>query len=184
MTIANVLSGSRLVIAPLLLFAAWSGYTRLFLSSLVIALATDAVDGWVSRRLNQTSELGTKLDSWGDLALCFCVPLGVWWLWPDLVRRESLFVMAVLASYTIPGLFGLIKYRRIPSYHTRIAKIAAVLMGPSALILFLGGPAWPFHLSTLVVIVEALEEIAMTALLPRWRSNVSGLAAALAIRSE
>ena len=184
MTLANILSGSRLVIAPILLCAAWFDDPRVFLSSLVIALATDAVDGWVSRRLNQTSELGTKLDSWGDLALCVCVPLGVWWLWPDLVRRESFFVAAVLVSYTAPGLFGLIKYRRVPSYHTRIAKIAAVLMGPSALILFLGGPAWPFRLSTFVVMIEALEEIAITALLPRWRSNVSGLAAALAIRSE
>lgn len=181
LTVPNLLSGGRLVLAPVLLILAWHGKAALFLSCLTIALLSDAFDGWLARRLAQSSDFGTKLDSWADVALCLSVPVEVWWLWPDLVRREVLFVGAVVTGYAVPTLFALSKYRRLPSYHTWVAKLAGVLMGAGALILLAGGPAWPFHLATFVVLVEALEEIAITAILAHWRSNVPSFWHALRI---
>jgi phosphatidylglycerophosphate synthase len=180
-TVPNLLSGLRLLLAPVLAIVAWLGHPVLFLVCLTVALASDAIDGWLARRLGQTSELGTKLDSWADFALCLCVPLGSWWLWPDVVRREAIFVGVAILGYTVPGMFGLLKYHRLPSYHTRIAKLAAVLMGFSVLILLNGGAAWPFRVSTLVVLMAALEEIAITAVLPHWTSNVASLMQAIEI---
>lgn len=89
--------------------------------------------------------------------------------------REAGFVGAVLACYVAPTLFALLKYHRIPSYHTWMAKLAGVLMGTGALILLAGGPAWAVHFATLIVLVEALEEMTITAVLPQWTSNVSTL---------
>ncbi len=174
-TAPNLLSGGRLTLTPVLFALAWQGRATAFLSCLAIALLSDALDGWLARRLAQKSDLGTKLDSWADIALCLSVPLGVWWLWPDLVRREATLVGAVIVCYAAPALFALLKYRRLPSYHTWTAKLAGVLMGTGGLILLAGGPAWAFHLAALVVVIEALEEVAITAVLPRWHSNVPSI---------
>jgi len=167
-----------------LLVFAWLERPRLFLWCFGTALATDAVDGWLARRQGQTSALGAKLDSWGDLTVCVCAPLGAWWLWSDVLRREGVFFAILLVSYAVPTLFGLVRYGRLPSYHTYLGKLAAVLMAPAALLLLSRGPAWPFRVAALVVMLEALEETAMTALLPRWTSDVSGLPRAVAIRRE
>ncbi len=180
-TAPNLLSGGRLALTPVLLALAWHGRATVFLSCLAIALLSDALDGWLARRLPGGSNLGTRLDSWADIALCLGVPLGVWWLWPDLVRREAAFVGAVVACYAVPALFALLKYRRLPSYHTRTAKLAGVLMGTGGFVLLAGGPASTFHLAALVVVIEAIEEAAITAILPQQRSNVPSFRHALVI---
>lgn len=171
-TAPNLLSGSRLVLTPVLFALAWHGRETMFLSCLVIALLSDVLDGWLVRRLGGGSNFGTTLDSWADIALCLSVPLEVWWLWPDLVRREAEFVGAVVVCYAVPALFALLKHGRLPSYHTWMAKLAGVLMGIGGLVLLAGGPAWAFHFAALVVLIEAIEEMAITVVLPQRKSNV------------
>jgi CDP-diacylglycerol--glycerol-3-phosphate 3-phosphatidyltransferase len=41
--------------------------------------------------------------------------------------------------------------------------------------MFAGGPAWPFRLATLICILAALENIAITVVLPDLRSNIRSL---------
>ena len=74
----NLLSGLRLLTAPILLYLAWSGRSRLFLVLLALSLLSDALDGFLARRFNWTSEFGTRLDSWGDCAIYMTVPLCAW----------------------------------------------------------------------------------------------------------
>ena len=78
--IPNLLSGFRLLAAPVMLYLAWIGKPNGFLVLLAISLSTDAVDGFLARRLSWQSELGARLDSWGDFATYVSVPLGAWWL--------------------------------------------------------------------------------------------------------
>lgn len=171
-TAPNLLSGGRLALIPVLFVLAWHGKATVFLLCLAIALLSDAVDGWLARRRVQGSNFGTRLDSWADIVLCLSVPLEVWWIWPDLVRREAEFIGVVVACYVAPTLFALLKYRRLPSYHTWMAKLAGVLMGTGGLVLLAGGPAWAFHFAAVAVLIEAIEEMSITAILPRWRPNV------------
>ncbi|HAM53027.1 MAG TPA: hypothetical protein DCP92_20870 [Nitrospiraceae bacterium] len=85
LTVPNILSIARLGVAFTLPVLAWRGEATLFLVCLILALLSDAADGWIARVLSQTSILGTKLDSWADLALSLAVPICVWRLWPSLV---------------------------------------------------------------------------------------------------
>jgi len=171
-TLPNLLSTLRLALAPVLLVLAWTGRPTAFLAVLVVALASDACDGFLARRLRQATALGTRLDSWGDLAIYTLVPLCAWWLWPDLLRREAPVVAAAVAAYALPIAIGALRYGRLTSYHTWGAKLSAVLLGTSALLLFAGGPALPFRIATCVLVLAELEEIAITATLPVWRANV------------
>jgi CDP-diacylglycerol--glycerol-3-phosphate 3-phosphatidyltransferase len=171
----NLLSGFRLAMVPVLGALAWAGTSPLFLAALVLSLASDAVDGFVARRTGCVSVRGAKLDSWADLATWSTLPIFAWWLWPDLMRDESRYLALAVAAFAAPTLVGLLRFGRLTSYHTWLAKLSAVLVGAAALALFGGGPAWPFHVATIVLIVEAVEEIAITATLREWRADVPTL---------
>ena len=171
-TIPNILSGFRIIAAPFLLYFAWMGYRNLFLGLLSISLLSDAIDGYISRRLNVTSNIGTKLDSWGDMAIYLTVPLCAWWLWPEILKKEAIYVFIVIGAYVIPIIAGLIKFRRLPSYHTWGAKIAAVIMSLAVLIMFLTRITWPFRCAAVLQAIVACEEVFITTQLSELRGNV------------
>ena len=151
------------------------GYSNLFLILLSISLLSDSIDGFIARRLNVSSDIGTRLDSWGDLATYLTVPLCAWWLWPEILKREAFFVFVAIGAYVVPMVAGLAKFRRIPSYHTWGAKISAVLMSGAAFILFITEIAWPFRCAALVQALEAFEEVLITVELPASQVNVHSL---------
>lgn len=172
LTIPNALSVLRLVLAPVLVWLAWTGQHTAFLVTLSVSLLSDLTDGWFARRFNQATQLGTLLDSYGDFATYMTVPLCAWWLWPDLIRREAWYAAAIVAAYVFPIVLGYLKYGRLTAYHTYGAKLSAVVVGASALALFAGGPPEPFRVATWILVLAELEEIAITTILPEWRSNV------------
>ena len=182
MTIANALSVLRIGLAPVLLALAWHGAAHAFTACLALALLTDIADGKIARWLAQTSLLGARLDSWGDLLLYLCLPLCGVLLRPDFVRAEVVWFGIAVVSSLVPVAFGLARFGRVTSYHTRAAKLAAYLLGGGTLAVFAGGHAWPFRIATLVFLCAEIEEIAITVALPSWRANVRSLSHALAIR--
>jgi CDP-diacylglycerol--glycerol-3-phosphate 3-phosphatidyltransferase len=170
--IPNLISSGRLVLAPVLLLLAWYGYAHAFLAVTTASFASDVLDGYLARRLGQTSALGAKLDSVGDFVIYTTLPLGAWWLWPDMVCRELPFFIAVLASCVLPPLVAFWKFATFASYHTWGAKLAALVVGGSAIVLFAGGPVWLFHLAVPVSVLAGLEEIAITLVLPERQTNI------------
>ncbi len=182
--VPNLLSLSRLAMVPLLAALAWTGHATLFLVAFAASLASDVIDGWLARRFEVTTPLGSKLDSWGDMALYTTLPLFAWWLWPDILREQALPLGIALVAYFLPTLVGLLRFRRLTSYHTWGAKATSVVMGAAALCLFLGGPAWPFHVAVLLLVAEAIEEIAITCVLRRRHEDVPSLWHAVRLRYE
>jgi len=175
LTVPNALSMLRLVLAPVLIWLAWTGRPRAFLAALTVSLFSDLTDGWFARRFDQATHLGTLLDSYGHFATYLTVPICAWWLWPDLIRREGWYAAAIVAAYVFPIALGYLKYGRLTAYHTYGAKLSAVVVGASALALFAGGPAWPFRIAAWVLVAAELEEIAITTILPEWRANVPSI---------
>lgn len=172
LTVPNLLSILRILIAPLLLVSAATGRAGLFVFLFILSLVSDALDGFLARRLNQVSGLGAQLDRWGDLATYLAAPAGVWLLWPALVRREQTFILLGLGGFLFPILLGFCKFGRLTSYHTRAARLAAVLLGVSTPLLLAGGPSYPFRLAILLFLLAELEEVAITLHLKRWQANI------------
>lgn len=72
MTIPNVLSALRLVLAGVFV---WFYFTFGPIPALLIFLlagATDLLDGWIARRFNQISDIGKLLDPVADKVLLLC----------------------------------------------------------------------------------------------------------------
>jgi CDP-diacylglycerol--glycerol-3-phosphate 3-phosphatidyltransferase len=165
-----------------MVLAAWLDSGNTFLILLAVALITDALDGFFARRLGQTSSLGAQLDSWGDLAVFFAVPIAAWLLWPEIIRREFFYVTVAMISFIVPIVAGWLRFRRLTSYHTWGAKATAVALAISTPILLLNGPPLLFRIAVLLLSCTALEEICITLILPAWQSDVRSLWHALAIR--
>lgn len=175
----NTLSALRIAAAPTLVLLGWLGATELFLTTLWMALLSDAADGYCARRSGQSSELGACLDSWGDWLLYAALPAGVAMLWPELARREMVWVGVALAVLVVPSAVGFLKFGRLTSYHTYLAKITGVLMAGGAVALLQWDYAGLFHLAVCFLAIEGVEELLITAELPAWRSDVRSFRSAL-----
>jgi len=173
--IPNILSCYRIIAVPFLLYSAWTDDKNIFLGLLLTSLLTDAVDGYLARRLNCTSDIGTRLDSWGDMATYLSVPFCAWWLWPEILVKEATYVVIVITAYIIPLIAALIKFQRMPAYHTWGAKIAAVIMSISLFVLFVTGISLPFECAAVLQVIVACEEITITIQLSELRDNVQSL---------
>ena len=171
-SIANVFTCSRFVFAPLLLWLAWQGYKNGFLILLAITFLTDILDGFAARLLNQTSELGARLDTLADLVIYTTLAIAVWWLWPVIVSRELTYVLLTIVSYISPIVMGFMKFHALTTYHTWLVKMAVVLLGVSFFILFIFDIAWPFHIAAFICLFAAIEEFAITFYLNELQSNV------------
>ncbi|MGZ4969530.1 MAG: CDP-alcohol phosphatidyltransferase family protein [Methylobacter sp.] len=172
LTLPNLLTGFRFVAAPILLWLAWYGHGIAFMALLAVAFLTDLLDGLAARLTGQVTQFGATLDSWADVITYLTIALCCWWLWPDVVSRERLYVGLIVASFLLPALAGFFKFGLFTSYHTWAVKIAAGSMGLTLYVLFLGGPTWPFRAAAMICMIAAVEEIVITLLLHEPESNL------------
>lgn len=172
LTAANLLSYVRLAAIPALVALAVLDLHKAFLWLLAAAWFTDAIDGPLARHLGQASDRGAQLDSIADRGLMLSIPLSVAWLWPEILKREWVSVALLLIALVIPRAYAFAKFRQLPSYHTWLAKTLAVYMSLALLLLLAWDQPWPFRIGTLVVLLEAAEEIAITHKLDRWRADI------------
>jgi CDP-diacylglycerol---glycerol-3-phosphate 3-phosphatidyltransferase len=171
-SIANVLSISRILSVPLLLYLAYLRNPDVFLIVLGVSLLTDVMDGFIVRTFSEPSEIGARLDSWADFSLCAAFPYCVWVLWPEIVLSKILFVVIALVSYFFPILIGLIKFGKLPSYHTWAGKAAAIFMTVAVFLMVKMNLSLPFRAAALYQSLVALESTLITLSLSAPQSNV------------
>ena len=162
MTLPNQLTVLRMACAPVLLIHAWLGQHTLFLIVLAFAFCLDAIDGPIARRLHQETKFGSKIDSMADFFIYISFALGAWWLWPEIILRELVFVILILVSIVFPVAMGLIKFGKTTSYHTWLVKVAAVCTATSGLLLFIFDMAMPFRIASIICGLAAIEELLIT----------------------
>jgi CDP-diacylglycerol--glycerol-3-phosphate 3-phosphatidyltransferase len=178
----NLLSVFRIVCAPVLLVLAWHGATASFLALFGLGLASDVLDGALARRLGQVSDLGARLDQWADFALWVSLPLGAWWLWPEIIVREAPYVILAVVCLLLPTAIAYARYRAVPGYHTWSAKLSSVLMGIAVPLLLIFDLAWPFRIAALFQLVCAIDELGITYLFAECRHDVPSVLHAARLR--
>ena len=172
MTIPNILTIIRLICGFSLFVIALLNKELLFLGLLVFAFFLDFIDGPIARWTHQITEFGSWLDSIADFSVYIAFTFGAWLLWPEIILRELVYVCLLVFSIVIPVLFGYIKFKQSTSYHTWLVKFAVACMAPASIILFIGGPAWPFQLASIFSVIAGLEELLITMMLDKPRSDV------------
>ena len=134
-TIPNIITLGRIILVPVIVWAIVSSKMEIAFAIFVIAGVSDAVDGFLAKRFNMTSELGALLDPLADKALLVSiyVALGIWgavprWLVILVVSRDIMIVSAVMVSWV----FG----KPIPMKPLMVSKLNTVAqVGFAALVL-------------------------------------------------
>jgi CDP-diacylglycerol--glycerol-3-phosphate 3-phosphatidyltransferase len=167
----------RTIAFPILLFLIFTNRFDIFKWLLIISFLTDAVDGFLARTFRANSVLGAKLDSIGDDLTILAAVIGLAVAKTEFLKREWLIFAIPLGLFFIQLAAAIIRYRKISSFHTYLAKTAAVLQGFFLCSMFLfDRPAyWLFYTTALITALELIEEIIIVFFLREWKTNVRGL---------
>ena len=180
----NLVSLIRILMAPVLFYFAITQQPYWFIGTLLFAEFTDVLDGFLARTLNQITEMGSHLDSWGDFVIYATIAICAWILWPDILQRELVYFFIIVFSFTIPVIIGFIKFRQFTSYHTLSVKLAVFVTVIAYILIFTGLLDWPFRIAAMLCLYAAIEEIAITLLIHHEHVDVRSIWQALKYNKE
>lgn len=175
--IVNAITLYRLLAAPFLLFLVIDHQLVWFKWMLALSFLTDAIDGFLARRWGVVTELGSQLDSIADDLTVLMAIIGMVVFRLNFVMSQLSWIILLTGLYLLQLVLALIRYRKTTSFHTYLAKGAAVMQGVFlTLLFFLSQPSVTlFYAAALVTLLDLLEEILLVLMLPVWQSDVKGL---------
>lgn len=142
-TIPNLLTAMRGLLLPVLWVEALRGDGLVVGIGLAVCFWLDFGDGFVARKLGQTSAFGSKFDSIVD---GFVAPSAIAWLLllePDALLDHKLLAATWFVFTYVSLAVGLIKFRRFANLHLQSARIACVFQYAFLVDAFVAPPVLP-----------------------------------------
>lgn len=175
--VINGITLYRVVAAPFLLVLLFTGRYELFKWLLGLSFFTDLIDGFLARKFKVTSVAGTRLDSIGDDLTILVAMTGLFVMKPEFIKQEKIAFIILLALFLVQTIYAFIRYGKMTSFHTWLAKAAAIFQGVFLLLVFFTGEPNMilFYTAVLVTMLELIEEIILVYLLPVWETDVKGI---------
>ena len=175
MNIPNIITLGRILAVPFIVWAIASNQMEIAFAIFIIAGVSDAVDGFLAKRFNMSSELGALLDPVADKALLVSIymALGIWgaiprWIVILVVSRDIMIVGAVIVSW----LYG----KPIPMKPLMVSKLNTVAqVGFAALVLAslgFGFDSAPYDL-VLMALVTIFTLLSVSFYLVEWARHMS-----------
>lgn len=177
MRLVNFITFFRILAFPIFILLLIQGKYDYFKWLLVISFLTDALDGYLARKFNVSSILGSRLDSIGDDLTVLAAIIGLFFVHPQFLKDQWVVILFLFIIYLIQLVYALVRYRKMTSFHTLLAKVAAVFQGVfMCTMFFIEQPVyWLFYITVALTAIEIIEEIIMVGILPTWRENVKGI---------
>jgi phosphatidylglycerophosphate synthase len=161
--VPNQLTAGRLVLLPLLWVCALQDRPRAVGVGLALCFFLDFGDGFIARRLGQTSAFGSKFDSVVD---GFIAPSAIAWLFllePRTLLDHKLLAAAWFAITYASLAVGLVKFRRFANLHLQSARLACVVQYAFLVDAFVAPPCEPalLYAAAAAGIVSSLESLVL-----------------------
>ncbi|TYQ00252.1 CDP-diacylglycerol--glycerol-3-phosphate 3-phosphatidyltransferase [Tenacibaculum adriaticum] len=174
--IADWFSFYRVAAAPLLILLIWLDERLIFTWLLLISYSTDAIDGFIARKLKITSARGSQLDSLGD-QITFAIGLfGLFIFENDFINENLVIIIAAFSPYIIQMIIAYFKYGKATAFHTYLAKTSAVIQSVFILWSLFFSPEYIlFYIMIGVGIIETIEEVALIFMYDDWVSDVKSI---------
>ena len=177
--IPNIITLGRILAVPFIVWAIASNQMEIAFAIFIIAGVSDAVDGFLAKNFNMTSELGALLDPLADKALLVSiyVALGIWgaiprWIVILVVSRDIMIVGAVIVSWV----FG----KPIPMKPLMVSKLNTVAQVAFAA-LVLGSVGFGFDATpydrVLMALVTIFTLLSVSFYLVEWARHMSTIEA-------
>ncbi|MCX2720774.1 CDP-alcohol phosphatidyltransferase family protein [Lentiprolixibacter aurantiacus] len=174
--IADWFSFYRIFAVPILIVFIWLGERELFSWFMLISYSTDAIDGFLARKLKISSARGSQLDSYGDQLTLIIALFGLLIFEYDFMRENFILILIAFVPYIIQMLIALKKYGKATAFHTYLAKLSAIVQAAFVLwILFFGPVYWLFYTMIILGVIETIEEITLIFMYDNWVEGVKGI---------
>jgi len=175
--IINGITLYRIIAAPFLLALVFTGQHDIFKWLLGVSFFTDLIDGFLARKYKVTSIMGTRLDSIGDDLTVLVAIIALFVTEIEFIREQKVIFIILLSLFLVQTIYAFIRYGKLTSFHTYLAKTAALLQGIFLLVtFFIDEPnIILFYAAAIITILELTEEIILVNLLPNWDTNVKGI---------
>lgn len=175
--IINGVTMYRLVFAPFLVLLAIMGLYEWFKWSMCVSFFTDAIDGPLSRKYEVESVFGSRLDSVADDATVLASAIALWILHPEFIRNNWIVIAGLFALFGLQAVAALIAYKKVTSFHTYLAKTAAVAQAAFFIAFFFRSDfaGLLFVCAVTITALQLVEEIILVIILPKWTANVKGI---------
>jgi phosphatidylglycerophosphate synthase len=174
--IADWFSFYRIAAAPFLLLVLWLGNREFFTWLLLVSYCTDAIDGFLARKLKITSPRGSQLDSFGDQITFVVGLIGLLVYELDFMKDHAFYIILVFVPYIFQIIIAFVKYGKATAFHTYLAKLSAITQAFFILwLLFFGPIYWLFYVMIVLGLLETIEEIALIFMYDKWVSGVKGI---------
>lgn len=157
----NLLSLSRLLGVPLLFWLVRLEPLWWFAVAYGLLGLTDWLDGRLARAWNQTSEFGSRLDAIADLAYYVSTAYFAWRIFPDYVRPNLPYIIAVIALYPALLLVGRLRAGRVVLPHTHLSRVAGAVVVAVVFLSFFIDTTWWLRGTILLYGVAFVEQIVM-----------------------
>ncbi|MBP8940610.1 MAG: CDP-alcohol phosphatidyltransferase family protein [Saprospiraceae bacterium] len=167
----------RIFAAPFLLILILNGRLDVFKWLLGLSFFTDLIDGYLARKYQVTSMLGARLDSIGDDLTVLVAMIALLVTQPAFIKQQIVIFIILLALFLIQAIYAFVRYGKFTSFHTYLAKAAALLQGLFFLaFFFLDRPNMVlFYVAALVTMLELIEETILVGMVKEWQTNVHGV---------
>lgn len=175
--VVNLITLYRTVTFPILVYLVAVDKMHVFQWLLLASFFTDAIDGFLARQYKVTSILGSKLDSIGDDLTVLAATLGLFVTQFDFIKQEAVVFIALFFLFVVQVGLSFHRYGKISTFHTYLAKIAAVVTAIFLLsVFFLETIRYPlFYAAAIITAIELIEEIILVIVIKEYQSNVKGL---------
>lgn len=174
--IADWFSFYRIFAAPFLLALIWFDLRLAFTWLLLISYSTDAIDGYLARKLKITSPRGSQLDSFGDQITLIIGLIGLFYFETDFIKSNLTLILIAFVPYIIQMLIAYFKYGKATAFHTYLAKLSAIIQSIFILwSLFFNPEYLLFYTMIIIGVLETVEEITLIFMYKKWASDVKGI---------
>jgi phosphatidylglycerophosphate synthase len=176
----------RALLGPVVLLATFfCPSAPLFGTCLVVAFVSDILDGVIARHLGVATTTLRRLDSSADSIFYLSAAVAAWVLHPAVIRAHAVPLAMLIALELGRYAFDYAKFKREASYHMWSSKAWGVLLFVGFFsLLALGQEGVLISLAIYAGIVADLEGLAISAVLPEWRTDVPSLVHAVRLRAE
>jgi len=163
--IPNLITGTRLLALPVIWAFAIADRPLLVGAGLLFAWLSDALDGFLARRLDAQTRWGSQFDSISDTLVFVSAMAWVVMLRPEFISRHALLLSLWLVTGAFAYAVAWMRFRRFPDVHLLSAKGAnflGLLFG-AHLLAFGTYPSWVALVVLGVCILAAFETLLVVA---------------------
>jgi phosphatidylglycerophosphate synthase len=176
----------RVVVSLILIIDALDGsISWWFVWVFGLAFLSDLIDGPIARHFKVVSDEGSKMDGIADIVLFAAIIFCIWLSRRHVIEAFLIPILTVGFTQTTSWIISLVKFGRLTSYHSYVAKLWAFSIAVAIISLFGFNRAGLFFWSAIVLgLVSNFEDIFITLVMPYWSCDILTPREALRLRRE